>query len=209
MAVGTDVWRNSIDIRFVGTGEATAPTPSASIVTAFKNFMQEIHFPDTTLVELALRIVKQTRPDETTHGEDPPVWESALGLAGTGNTTFGGAHNANFLPKDAAIYCRKTTSGGRSGKMFLRNILTEMDVQAALSGGWQFADHAGGWQTSVFAAAVTANLVPFFAAATPAPYAFAVAHLLHLTKAGDTRAPYSTSMTGLVAERPVWNRAHR
>jgi hypothetical protein len=208
MSVSGDTWRNSIGLSGNdGAGEAP-PATTDTIITAFKNFMLGIHFPDTTLDKLTLRPAIQHR-GPTPGVETPPVWELAVGSTGTGNTTFGGAHFSGFLPKDAAVFCKKATSGGRSGKMYLRNIITEADVQSNLDGRWTFADHAGGWQTSVFNALAVTDLGAYFTnPAGTGHWSFAVHHLMNV-KATDTRVPYKTLMTGLTAVAPVWNTAHR
>jgi len=208
LSVSGDLWKNSIEVKDTTVGVIAPPNPSSTIVTAWHDFLLALHFPDTTLVSITARNVVQIvgTPDP---GEHFPLWTNTYNAAGTGNVTWGGAHFGGSLPKDAVLYVKRATSGGRNGKVFMRNILTEADVQSNLSGQWSFTDHAGGWQTSVFNAQVTAKMAPFFTGGSdPGTLRFAVAHLLKL-KAGDPRAAYSTVETGMTAVRPAWNRAHR
>lgn len=212
MSVSGSLWRNSIEVspKTGLTGVQPHPDPTASVVTAFINFMEAIHFPDTTIVQATLREEWQVlgTPVPTIH---PPLWVRSVGVTGTADVTFGGAHNAAYLPKDAAIFAKKLTTGGKAGKMFLRNILSEADVQSALSGQWSFFNHAGGFQQSIFDAQAVTSLGPF---CTGVPsgggnYCFAIAHLMRLTAPGDTRAAYFTYVNSLVSQRPVWNKSQR
>jgi hypothetical protein len=207
-SVGGDLWKNSIEVKDTTTGVIAPVNPSDLIVAAWHDFLVKIHFPDTTLVSITARPVVQVvgPPSVGTHF---PLWETTYNDAGTGNVTWGGAHFGGSLPKDVVIYAKRSTSGGRNGKSFFRNIITEADVQSSLSGTWTFTDHPGGWQTSVFNTQVTTFLAPYFAGGGGAgTLKFAVAHLLKLP-AGDARSPFSTVETGMTAVRPAWNRAHR
>lgn len=208
MGISDEHWKNSIEIKDTTEGVIAPPPPDASIVDAWRDFLLAIHYPDTTLIQLTLRETLQVvgTPDP---GEHFPLWQVAVGSAGTGNTTFGGAHNANYLPKDAALYMRKNTSGGRSGKNFFRNILTEVDVGSTLSGEWGFTEGSGHYTNAAFNGVVAAELADFFGSGEDADtWRFAVAHLL-LLKTGDVRAAYSTLVTSVTPVRPTWNRSRR
>lgn len=209
MEISGDIWKNTICVKQVSGTADTPPPTSAGIVNSWKDFMLAIHFPDVTLSELTLRNVYGFvgSPDHIDH---PPVWTLAVGSVGTGNTTFGGAHNSNYLPQDATVYAKKTTVGGRSGKNFFRNILCEPDVASALGGAWDFSSHSGGWDTAVFNAAAVSLMGDFFGdPPATGDYCFAVAHLLALHDPLDIRVPFSTACTALVAQRPAWNKAKR
>jgi hypothetical protein len=205
---GSEHVKNSIDIQFTGTGVGTPPGIDDVICEAYKNFLQSIYFPDTELVASALRGIfyKQGPPP---HPEHPPIHNEVISRVGTGNTTWGGAHNSNFLDDGVCIYVKKATTGGRSGKQFIRRILTEADIKSTLAGVWEFDNHAGGFQQSVFQAQVTTFLADFFG---PTPvsgnYAFAVTHLEGI-KDTDTRTPYATNLTAYTAIRPVYNTPNR
>lgn len=204
----TETFRISQDIKWVGSGSPVDPTDDEALNVAFVSWLESIYFPDCTIEDQVCRQIyyKQGAPP---HPEHPPLWTRHFGSVGVGNSTWGGTHNSNYLPADMALYAKKTTSGGRSGKNFYRNILTEADVQSALAGEYGFTDHSGGWQVAVWDAAVTAVLADwFFSGSGAGNYKFCVTHLEGIPDA-DPRTPYSTLQTGLVAVRPTWNKAHR
>jgi hypothetical protein len=171
-------------------------------------FMLAVHYNDVTLQQTVLRPAIQ-RVGDTPGSENPPIWIHALNEVCTGNTLYGGAHNSNYLPQDVCIYAKKITTGGRSGKMFFRNILTEVDVQSALGGGWSFSPGPGHFDPAVFNAAVVSDLAGYMTSSPGSGnFYLCVLHLMNL-KAGDTRTAKITTMTGMLAERPVWNKAKR
>jgi hypothetical protein len=205
---GTETFRNHLDVKFVGSGAPLFPGPAEAVCVAFKDWVIANYFPDVTLVNIFQREIwyKQGPPP---HPEHPPIWVDAVSLPGTANTTYGGAHNSNYLPQEVCIYAKKTTSTGRSGKMFLRNVLSEPDVQSTVGGFWSFSSHAGGFDQATFNSTSNTLLGPF-ETATPASgsWAFCVTHLEHI-KDTDTRTPYSTVMFSLAAIKPTWNRSTR
>jgi hypothetical protein len=208
LTCNTETFRVHQDIKWVGEGSPIDPTDDEELNVAFVSFLESIYFSDCTIEDQICRQIfyKQGAPP---HPEHPPLWTRHFGVAGTGATLWGGAHNSNYLPADVAVYCKKTTSGGRSGKQFLRNILTEADVASALAGGWAFADHDGGWQTTVFNAAVVTVIGDWmFSGSGAGNYKFAVTHLEAILDS-DARTPFSTLETGMIAVRPTWNKAHR
>lgn len=205
---GTETFRNHMDIRYGLTGAPVDPTPAEAIVTAFINWITANYYPDVTLNVVRGRRISfyHTAPP---HPDIPPMFELPLGTPGTANTTYGGAHNTLYLPQEVCIYARKTTSGGRNGKMFLRNILTEVDVQSTLAGSWAFSPGAGHFDPAVFNATSDSILGPYMVGgAGVADYRFAVTHLEHVPLT-DTRDAFSTLMDNLHAVRPVWNRTSR
>lgn len=209
MEVSGDMWKNSIAIVAGGTTPFTPPLPTDTIVTAWKTFVLDIHFPDVTLNQLVLRPAIQRIAPFTSGVENPPIWTKPEGVVGNGNTTWGGAHFAGYLPKDAVIYAKKATSGGRSGKNFFRNILTEADVQSTLDGSWAFSPHSGGFDPAVFNSTASTDLGPFLTSTIPGSgYIFGVLHLMTL-KAGDTRPAKRTPCASMTAVAPAWNSAHR
>ena len=205
---GTETFRNHMDVRRVSGTAGTPPTPSDAIVTAFQDWIVANYFPDVTLNAIFLReILRYTTPPP--HVDHPPIWEIALSVPGTANVTYGGAHFAGYLPQQVCIYVRKNTSGGRNGKMFMRNILTEADVQSTIGGVWAFSPHAGGFDPAVFNALAVSGLGPFFLGGVSATtYCFAATHL-ETVPIGDTRPIYSTGLTGVEAVRPTWNKTSR
>jgi hypothetical protein len=209
MQIGAEVWRNHHDIRQVtGTPLDTPPAPTADIVTAYVAFLTGLHYPDTTILSVTLREIwyKQGAPP---HPEHPPVWLSTVNATGTGNTTFGGAHNANYLPKDAALFCKKVTTGAKPGKVYFRNVLTEVDVASTLSGEWQFSEGAGHFTIAAFTALTSSTIFPF-QTDTPSSgeWGFCVTHLEGI-KDTDPRTPFTSLNTFLEPQRPTWNKARR
>jgi len=208
MFCGTETFRNHQDVKYVSTGTAIAPPDTADIVNAWVNFLRDIYFPDVTINTLFLREIwyKQGTPP---HPEHPPIWTDALGLPGQGNLTFGGAHFAGYLPQQVCIFCKKNASVGRAGKMFMRNVLTEADVQSTIGGVWAFSPHPGGFDPAVFNTAATTRLAGFMTSTpTSGNWSFAVTHLEGIPNA-DLRTPYSSIMNGFTAVRPTWNKTSR
>jgi hypothetical protein len=208
MNIGGSEWKNRIGVKAQTGHESDAFLATSDIVDAWKTFLLDIHFPDTTLLQIVGREAIQYVG--TTPGiETPPLWTLPVNSAGNGNTTYGGAHNANYLPKDACVFAKKISASGRNGKQYFRNILSETDVAATLSGEWVFNGSAGNFTPDAFNGAVEAALQPYMAdPPLTQVWSFAVLHLMNL-KAGDTRAAFATLCTGMIAERPIWNKAHR
>lgn len=208
LEVSGSKWKNSQALTGIGAGVDNPPTTSDAIIVAWQQFIQAVHYNDVTLDQIVLR--QAIQHVGTTPGvETPPVWTLPVNAACTGNATYGSAQNSNYLPKDVVLFVKKGTTGGRSGKNFMRNILTEVDVASSLSGEWSFTPGAGHFDPAVFNAAVVAILAGYM---TNPPgsgnYYLSVLHLMHV-KTGDTRLPYSTLMSSMLAEKPAWNKATR
>jgi hypothetical protein len=209
MLSGSEVFRNHIDVKQVlSLGSLTPVLNGDAIVLAFQSWLVDMFYPDVTIQTITGRGIfyKQGPPP---HPEHPPLWVRTVNAPGNANVTYGGAHNSNYLPASVCIYAKKATLGGRSGKMFLRNILTEVDVTSALAGQWQFSGGAGHFDPATMNASTTSVLGPYFTGA-PATgnYAFAVTHLEAIADA-DPRTPFSSIISSMVAVRPVWNDATR
>lgn len=209
MQCGQEVFRNFMDVKYEPAGGGTTPPDVADVICQqYFDFLVSIFYPDVSLIAGFVRGIyyKEGPPPRPEH---PPLSSAVYARPGTGNVTFGGAHNANFLPADVSIFVKKGTSGGRSGKNFIRNILTEVDVVSTLAGTWAFSNGAGHFDQAVFQAQVTTFLVPFFTAnAHAGNHSFAVTHLEGIPDS-DPRTPFSTYMTSYSAIRPAWNRAKR
>jgi hypothetical protein len=205
---GTETFRNNFDVRQLPGHTDTPPGQADPIITAMTNWIIANYYPDVTLNAIFLRnIYKYTTPPP--HVIHPPIWEISSSATGTANTTYGGAHNANYLPQEACIYVRKSCSGGRNGKLFMRNILTEVDVQSTLGGAWAFSPGAGHFDPTVFNAAATSLLGSYLGgSASPDGYTLAVTHLEN-TAPTDVRAAFSTNCNFVTAVRPTWNKTSR
>lgn len=209
MSVGGETWKNAIELRNIVPLTDVPPAPTDDIITAWQTFVTNIHYNDVTIDQLTLRPLLQVQGvgAPATH---PPIWQVPVGVPGAGNTTWGGAHNSNYMPADVCIFAKKATSGGRAGKNFFRNILTEVDVASTLNGAWSFTSGAGHFQATLFNGEAVTDLGPFFGD-TPSTgaWVFCVAHLLNLPTIGDVREAYTTPIISMTALRPVWNRARR
>lgn len=205
---GTETFRNHMDIRSTTGLFTTPPAATNPAVEDYINFLTTVYFPDVTLNSVFLRnIYKYTTPPP--HVNHSPIWETSPGTPGTGNTTFGGAHFSGYLPQEVCIYCKKVCSGGRNGKLFMRNILTEADVQSAIGGFWAFSPHAGGFDPTVFNAAAASVMGPaMHGGADATVYELCVTHLEH-TDPVDLRPITTSAMTSFEAVRPTWNRSTR
>jgi hypothetical protein len=205
---GTETFRNHFDIRSTTGLVTTPPDPTHVAVEDYLNFLTTVYYPDVTLNSVFLRnIYKYTTAPP--HVDHPPIWETSPGTPGTGNTTFGGTHNTNYLPQEVCIYCKKVCSGGRNGKLFMRNILTEVDVQSAIGGFWAFSPGSGHFDPTVFNAAAVSVLGPaLHGGADAAVYELCVTHLEH-TSPTDTRPITTSACTVFEAVRPTWNRSTR
>jgi len=209
MLAGSEVFRNNIDIFYIPGVVDTPPATTAAIVTEYQNFLLQMFYSDVTLSTLTLRqIFGHVGPPS--HLEHPPVWEIAVNLPGIGESTWGGAHDSHYLPADVCVFLKKFTSGGRNGKMFLRNILTESDVDATLAGQWAFDPASTRFTVAKFATAFAATIGPYCSSSPPSgQHGFCVVHLARLSDPLDTRVPYSTVLTSMIPQRPVWNEAFR
>jgi hypothetical protein len=205
---GTETFRNNFDVRQLTGFTDTPPGEADPIITALTNWIIANYFPAVTLNAIFLRnIYKYTTPPP--HVVHPPIWEISSSATGTANTTYGGPQNSNFLPQDVCIYVKKTTSGGRNGKLFMRNILTEVDVQSTLGGVWAFSPGAGHFDPAVFNAAAVSLLGAYLGGShSPDGYTLAVTHL-EATAPTDTRPAYSTNCSFVTCVRPTWNKTKR
>lgn len=208
MFTGSETFHNHFDVMGVGAHLTIAPLVTDAVVTAFEAWLIGVFFPDVTINTITLReILRYTTPPP--HVDHPPLWTKIVNTIGTANILFGGAHFAGFLPQQACIFVKKTTSGGRSGKMFMRNIITEADVQSTLGGTWVFSPHAGGFDPAVFDAFAASTLGPNLVGGSDAGnYELAVTHLEHVAIT-DTRPITSTPCGSVLAVRPAWNKTSR
>jgi hypothetical protein len=144
-----------------------------------------------------------------TNVEHPPLFTKDYHASGLHDANYNGSPIGAALPKDVCVFVKLGTSGGRSGKMFVRNLLEESDVDSAVSGTWEFSSGSTRFTVARFNTVVSNTLSPNLPAGSDfANEQFVVAHLL-LVKSGDTRSAYATNVSSVTALRPVWNRAHR
>jgi hypothetical protein len=205
MSYSGSVWSQTIHYHFSSGG---VPDATSSAFLSFGDFCL-LNTPNAGFLEtVSLYNVYQTHEGET-NVEHPPILQQTYHDAGTHDTAYNGSPIGAALPKDVCVYAKCATSGGRSGKLFIRNLLEESDVDSAVSGSWEFTAGSTRFTVARFAAVVTSTLAHEMPGGTNySAEQFVVAHLLH-TKTGDTRAAYTTPITAVTAIRPVWNKAHR
>lgn len=205
---GTETFRNNFDVKQLSGFTDTPPGEADPVITALTDWILANYFPAVTLNAIFLRnIYKYTTPPP--HVVHPPIWEISSSATGTANTTYGGAQNSNFLPQDVCIYVKKTCGGGRNGKLFMRNILTEVDVQSTLGGQWAFSPGAGHFDPAVFNAAAVSLLGAYLNGGHSTDgYTLAVTHL-EATAPTDTRPAFSTNCQFVTCVRPTWNKTKR
>lgn len=205
MSYSGSVWANSMHLFDVTHGGFTG---GESPIGNFHDFLQGCT-PNAGFLETITGYeVFQTHEGEVnvTH---PPIFQNTYHDAGTHDTHFNGSPIGVALPKDVCVFAKLATTGGRSGKMFIRNLLEESDVDSAVSGTWEFSSGSTRFTVARFATLVSSTLAANFTGGSDvANHEWRVAHLLH-TKTGDTRAAYSTRISSCTAVKPVWNKAHR
>lgn len=184
----------------IGSGDA--------IVTDFHDFAQGI-CPDLGfLEEIVAYDTYQTHVGDTVFPHSP-LFTNTYHDAGTFEANFNGAPLGSPLPKDVCVFVKCATSGGRAGKMFLRNMLEEPTVDSAVSGSWEFTAGSSRFSPARFTTLVNSTLADNLSGGDDFANAqWVVAHLLHL-KTGDTRAAFATNITAFNAVKPVWNTAQR
>jgi hypothetical protein len=205
MSVNSTTWTQTIHAHNVGGGDLTS---TSNAVVQFHDFCIA-NTPDAGFIESISGYKVFQRQIGSTNVEHPPIFTNTYHEAGTHDANYNGSPIGAPLPKDVAVYAKCATSGGRSGKLFVRNLLEESDVDSAVSGTWEFTAGSTRFTVARFATVVTASLATCFVGGEhAADNLFVVAHLL-LVKPTDTRSAFFTPITSCTAIRPVWNRAHR
>lgn len=205
MSYSGSVWSQTIHYHFSSGG---TPDATSSAFLAFGDFCL-LQTPNAGFLEtVSLYPVYQRKIGET-NVEHSPILQQSYHDAGQHDTAYNGSPIGAPLPKDVCVFAKCATSGGRSGKLFIRNLLEESDVDSAVSGQWEFTAGSTRFTPTRFAATVTSTLAHNMPGGDNySAEQFVVAHLL-LVKEVDTRAAYTTPITSITAVRPVWNRAHR
>lgn len=179
-----------------------------SAVANFRDFLRW-NTPDTGFLESISGYATYQRKIGEVNVEHPPFFTNEYHLAGEQLEHYVGSAPTLFLPKDVVVFCKLATSGGRSGKMFLRNLVYENDVGSVQSGIWEFDSSMGNFTTGRFDTVVAGTLADCMPGGSDfATEQFVVCHLL-LVKSTDTRAPFATNLASVTAVKPTWNKAHR
>ena len=204
MSANSTTWSNSIMLHGTDTGGFTG---GESPVSGFHDFLQGMT-PNAGFIEsISAYEVFQTHEGET-NVEHPPLFTNVYHDAGTHDANFNGSPIGSPLPKDVCVYVRCATSGGRSGKLFIRNLLEESDVDSAVSGVWEFSSGSTRFTVARFNTLVGSTMADQLpGGGDVATHQWCVAHLLH-TKTGDTRSAFQSAIASLTAIRPVWNKQH-
>lgn len=205
MSYSGSVWANSIIVNdTLGGGFTGGESPVAN----FHDFCQG-NTPNAGFVEtITGYAVYQTHIGET-NVEHPPLFQNTYHDAGTHDTHYNGSPIGSALPKDVCVFAKLATSGGRSGKMFIRNLLEESDVDSAVSGIWEFSGGSTRFTVARFATLVSATMAAQLPGGSDiANHQWIIVHLQH-TKVGDTRPAVKTAVSSITAVKPVWNKAHR
>jgi len=205
MSAGGNEWTNQL---IVNDSTGGGFTGGESPIAGFRDFCQG-NTPNAGFLETITGYeVFQTHEGET-NVEHPPVFQNTYHIAGTHDTHYNGAPIGLPLPKDVCVFAKLACSGGRAGKMFIRNLLEESDVDSALSGVWEFSAGSTRFTVARFATLVGATLADQLpGGADIANHQWIVVHLQH-TKSGDTRPAVKGPISSITAVRPVWNKAHR
>jgi hypothetical protein len=205
MSYSGSLWSQTIHMH---STPDTVPDAESSCSANFADFCLA-NTPNAGFLEsVSAYYTYQTHEGET-NVEHPPIFTNTLHTAGAHDAHYNGSPIGAALPKDVCVYAKCATSGGRSGKLFIRNLLEESDVDSAVSGSWEFTSGSTRFTVARFATVVTTFLSPNLVGGSDfSSEQFVVAHLLH-TKTGDTRAAFTTPISAITAIRPVWNKAHR
>lgn len=205
MSANSTTWQQTIHVKQT---EDTDLTDVAAPIGLFHDFCR-FNTPNAGFIESISGYRVFQRIVGETNVEHPPLFTNTYHESGLHDTAYNGSPIGNPLPKDVVVYAKMTTSGGRSGKLFIRNLLEESDVDSAVSGVWEFTAGSTRFTVARYATAIDNSLADCFVGGTGfSDHQFVVAHLL-LVKPGDTRDAFTTPIADSIAIRPTWNRAHR
>jgi hypothetical protein len=205
MSYSGSIWSNSMYVLKVAGGYLDG---TEDVVGDFSEFMQQ-QVPNAGFLETVTGYNVYQRIKGEVNVEHPPLFQDTYHIAGGHDAAYNGSPIGSPLPKDVCVFVKLFTSGGRSGKLFIRNLLEESDVDSAVSGQWEFSAGSTRFTTTRFAATVTSSIGEnLIGGADYANFRFVVCHLL-LKKPGDARAAYTTPISAVSAIKPVWNTALR
>ena len=205
MSVSGSIWANSFIVKKTG---GTTLSGAESVVTKIHDFFKGMT-PNAGFIETLTGYNVYQHHAGDAEIDHPPQWQNTYHEAGTHDANFNGAPLGTPLPKDVVVFAKLATSGGRSGKLFVRNLLEEGDVDSAVSGVWEFSAGSSRFTVARFATLVTGTIAANLVGGGDAGnHLISVAHLLEVS-ATDVRAPFSTGVTAVTAIRPTWNKAHR
>jgi hypothetical protein len=153
-------WFNSIDIRSPVVG-GPFPDDTADAVVSFINWLPPNTANATTIVDVSC-YKKREGKGALPIVDTLPLFVHPLNEPGTREDSYGDASASQQLDMQVVAYVKKITSG-RSGRMFIRNLLKEGDVQSAVGSFWVFSGGTGTVNPTTFHAQVSAHLNAHFA----------------------------------------------
>lgn len=205
MSYSGDVWSNSIYSLDTGGGSLSG---GETIITNFRDFCIG-NTPNAGFLETITGYPVYSHEQGDFLVGHPPIFQNSYHTAGAHDATYNGAPIGSPLPKDVCVFAKLNTSGGRSGKLFIRNLLEESDVDSAVSGIWEFSAGSSRFTTARYATHVANTIADNFVGGSDAAnHEIVVVHLL-VQRAGDPRSAYTTGVSSSNAVRPVWNKARR
>jgi len=205
MSFGAEVWSNSIIIKNTSPGTLAG---GETVITDFRDFVKG-NTQNNAFVETITGYEVFQHHEGDPEVDHVPLFQNTYHINGTHDTAYNGPPGGDPLPKDVCIFAHLATSGGRSGKLFIRDCIDEGDVVSVQQGAWAFNALSGRFTVARFATLVSATLAHNFVGGSDAAnHLIVVGHLLNV-KAADARAPFVTPVTSCTAIRPVWNKARR
>lgn len=169
-----ETWVNTYEVLDL-TGSGLYPGPGHSIVTHLITFAENNLSDAATLVEIK-EYIHRLGSGHLPIADEPPLWVLPVNAGGQRDAAYGTAGNTDYMDIQQVALCRKLNNG-RVGKLFMRCLLREGDVNVAGVGDrWQFNGGAGTVNPTSFAAQVTGNLASFLTAGASTDFKFCVPH---------------------------------
>lgn len=206
MSNNTQLYTNEI---YVAHDDAFTPDDTWAALPPFHDYMVSNTSNNGFVESITGYRVYQRHAGET-NVEHPPLFSKSYHTAGARNAAYGASTpHGDPLPKDVCIYVKIGTSGGRSGKQFIRCNLWEGEVVSVEAGQWTFNEADDRFTRARFDTVVGLTLAQLMPGGTHFGDAQLVVMHLLFTQLGDTRVAFKTNASTVHAIRPTWNKAHR
>ena len=150
MSVNGTEWQQTIHVNKTAGSPLSDNDPP---VADFHDFCR-LNTPNAGFIESISGYRTFQRKIGETNVEHPPIFTNSYHESGQHDTAYNGAPLGLALPKDVVVYAKCATSGGRSGKLFVRNLLEEGDVESVVSGTWGFNVNSSRFTVARFASVV-------------------------------------------------------
>lgn len=198
MSAASSVWHNTWQVTDL-TAADSPPLTTTPVINHLVTFMENHHVPEVTIVKAQLRNTPVgTGPLPL--GEDIPIWELSINQIGKRDLTYGVPTDATALDLRAVAYIRKVNRG-RVGKLFIRDLLVEGDIEAVAGGRWTFTGGTNTVNPTAFAAQVAADLADYLTAGSATDYKLCVNH----ERAGSTATVIDT-VNDVILSAGSWHR---